>query len=89
MADAKSPTGSPIRGTLDQVPGIAIIEDFSRDPETGDLTWQHAGETKMHWDGQAHVTNADGEILFVDENADIWPQSQLVIDGDNNTRAES
>ena len=89
MKDAKAPNGSDILGTLDSVPGVAVIQSFDRDPETGALTWDYAGETKMDWDGQTPQTDAAGEILFVAEDGGVWPQSQLVIDGDGDTRAGS
>ena len=68
---------------------MALILDFARDPETGGLTWQYAGETKMDWNEQFTTTDPAGEPLFVAEDGGVWPKSKLVVHGEGNETAGS
>ena len=52
---AFSPTGVPIIGTADTIPGNALALDFTRD-ETGAIVVEFGGETKICWNGQRTLT---------------------------------
>jgi hypothetical protein len=59
---AFSPTGSPIVGTADLIPGNALIQEFHKLPD-GTLEIDWASETDVCWDGQFTKTSHDpGEI---------------------------
>lgn len=55
--------GGDIRGTVDQVPGIALLTDL------GGGDFEYAGETEVFWDGQTPETDADGRQLVQCENS--------------------
>ena len=69
----KSPGGSPIIGTLETVPGVALIAGF--DPDTGEA--EHEGETMMFWNDQATVKRG-GKVVFVDAAHEEWTRDQLI-----------
>jgi len=55
---ARSPTGSPIVGTADMIPGNALISYFERLPD-GTLGIEWVGETKVCWNGQQTKRTTD------------------------------
>lgn len=69
----KSPGGSPIIGTLETVPGVALIAGF--DPDTGEA--EYDGETMMFWNDQATVKRG-GKAVFVDAAHEEWTRDQLI-----------
>ena len=69
----KSPTGAGIIGTLETVPGVALIAGF--DPDTGEAEYE--GETMMFWNDQATVKRG-GKVVFVDTAHEEWTRDQLV-----------
>jgi hypothetical protein len=76
---ATSPTGVAIIGTLEMVPGTALIttDSFEKNAK-GEITFDHDGETEIDWDGQETQTK-NGKELFVDEDGGIWTEDQLVL----------
>ena len=70
-------TGSEIVGTLDWIPGKALINDdtwFLDD--NGNLSFEYYGETKMFWDG-CEVETYQGRTVYVDENGIIYAIDRL------------
>ncbi|AXK43954.1 hypothetical protein [Erythrobacter aureus] len=71
--------GTPIKGTLETLPGTArITEDsFKANPE-GMLEYEHQGGTDIDYDGQETVER-DGKKMYVDEDGDAWPENEIVL----------
>lgn len=77
MAKLYGPTGVAIRGTLDQVPGCALLDLATvRRNDRGELEFEYEGETTIFWNDQT-TQRQDGERLFVDEADNVWRESQL------------
>lgn len=74
MARYRSPNGSEIVGTAEQVLATANVSGI--DPHTGEP--EYAGDTEIHWDTQVTLTR-DRKILFVDDNGDEWTFDQLTM----------
>ncbi len=75
---AISPNGYDIIGTDELVPGTALIVDGTYERgKDGILDFEWDGETKMFWDGQRTVEDANGERLFVDTEGELWPESKV------------
>jgi hypothetical protein len=74
--EAKSPTGSPILGTLEHLPARAEIKVFWRNAQ-GELEWDYAGETEVFWNGQETRHDDKGHVLFFDEANDAWTEDDL------------
>ncbi len=74
---AISPTGAPIVGSSDWVPGNALIEERSwkRLPD-GSVDFEWVGETVLCWDGQ-YTNERDGEDLYVDEDGEEWTADEI------------
>lgn len=72
---AVSPTGSPIIGTSESIPGTALASGFHRDKDQG-LDFEHEGETEVFWDGQ--TTNTRGGLQ--DAAEDLLAVAKLVIE---------
>jgi hypothetical protein len=71
MAEYKSPNGAYIKGTLETLSGVALINgiDESGEPE-------HCGETEIYWDEQKTVER-DGKPVYVDTEGSEWTFDQL------------
>ena len=77
MAKAYSPEGSPIVGTLELIPGMAMAE-VTRD-DSGAINVEYEGETEVYWNDQKTVRdNETNETIYVDENESRWLESELV-----------
>lgn len=76
-----SPSGSPIIGTNDLVRATAYIEDGSFRFLDGKLDFEFIGDSDVDWDSQS-TTRINGERTFVDEEGDVWLESQLIITED-------
>ena len=72
MKQAYAPNGLRIVGSVDTIPGCALVIGF--EGESNDPVW--VGETKMYWDGQVTETR-DGEAVWQDEAGNEWKQSEL------------
>jgi hypothetical protein len=69
------PNGMRIRGTLERVLGVALIQSATM--KRGKLDYEYEGETEIFWDGQETVTDEKGETVFVDVEGNEWPESEL------------
>lgn len=87
MLQAYSPTGVKIIGTLERVPGLAPVNGWKRDNETGTVFPTYAGFTELWWDDQYTVPASavspafsadshDDSAMCVDEDGGWWPQSK-------------
>lgn len=80
-----APNGIRIRGTLEQLTGVAQINSIERLPD-GTLDFDYEGGTEVFYD-EAVTVERDGKIVFVDEEGDEWTEDQLVeeasIEGDD------
>lgn len=74
-------TGAEIAGTLEKIPGTALIASFSRDKD-GALKYEHAGETDVFWDGQETLTNAEGLTKFIDVDGDECVETDIYLEGE-------
>lgn len=70
MKQMFAPTGQRIIGTADVVNATAEVKAWSNDgvPE-------YAGGSVVDWDSQLTRTNANGVMLVVDEDGQIWPKN--------------
>lgn len=74
-------TGVAVVGTLETIPGCASITEGSayRD-DRGRVAFDYDGDTEVWWDGQITETDPmNNERLFVDENGDTVPESEVTI----------
>lgn len=75
-----APNGVKIAGPLEAVQGVADIinRGVKRDAD-GTFEFEYAGETNLDWDSQATVLDADGRRQFLDEEGNLWAESDLVL----------
>lgn len=67
-----TPIGTRIVGTRETVPATAYVENFRPGPG-GTLSFDHTGETEVHWDWQESDRDDDGDrIIFIDNAGDYW-----------------
>lgn len=83
---AFAPDGTPIRGTLERIAGVALITQGSFGKTADDF--DHAGEIEVWWDDQETVTTATDETVFVDDDGYHWLAPQLVLTDDENWQPE-
>ena len=83
MPDAKptigklySPTGVPIVGTDELIPGTAYIDEVGLQ-ENGEYKIEFTGYTEEFAELQ-YTKTRDGEDLYIDENGDQWKESELL-----------
>lgn len=72
MARYLSPKGDEIEGTLDLIPGVALITGIAENGEP-----EYAGETMVIWDNQTTQTR-NGKTIFICTAGDEWTFDQLV-----------
>lgn len=72
MKQYRSPTGSPILGTLERLFGRAEIVGIEDDG-----TPEYEGTTEIFWDDQKTILK-DEKIVFLDEDGAEWTFDQLV-----------
>jgi hypothetical protein len=78
-----SPEGNLIVGTLETVPGVAVIDMDSARIENGKLEFDYAGQTDLWWDDQS-TQRKKGKRLFVDDEGKSFTEDQIYfIDPDN------
>ena len=70
-----TPNGTRLQGTLDMIPGIALVDPD--DPMDADGTPNYFGGTEVDWNGQTQQ-HVNGDKLWVDEDGSTWKQSELV-----------
>ncbi len=79
--------GTPIRGTLENTPGMArIAEDSFAQGEDG-LTFDNSGGTEHFYNDQETVIK-DGQTIYVDEDGDEWPENKVVLHEVSNISSE-
>jgi hypothetical protein len=76
-----SPAGTEIIGTLESIPGTALLSEVTRSPD-GSLELTYGGGTNVDWDNQQTVRRFNPptkahERVFVCEDGDEWLESQV------------
>lgn len=82
---ALSPTGSPIRGTLETISGTAHIEEFGWFRESdGSLGFEYDGYADIDWNSQETVKTIGDKAwaVFIDENGDQWGEDDITLSSD-------
>lgn len=72
MSQYVSPTGSPIIGTLENLPALCRVNVINDDGSV-----EYANQTTVNWDGQETVTR-NGKVVFVDDDGAEWTFDRLV-----------
>lgn len=80
---AYAPNGKIIVATLETIPGsCALHEDAFERAADGSLVIEYDGSgTDIDWDGQ-EAARDNGEVVFIDEAGDPWPESQIRLEGE-------
>jgi hypothetical protein len=66
------PEGHTIKGSLDTIPGCALIDCFELSPAGGELFEDYAGETEVFWDEQTPQTDENRETIYLcDEGCQV------------------
>ena len=73
---AFTPKGRPIIGLLEQIDGIAYA--FVQQLRNGQVDYTYEGETEVLWETQLTQADDKGRRLFVDDNHEIWNETELV-----------
>ena len=78
--NAFSPTGVEIIGLTQTVPATAAAEPgrFTRLSD-GSLDAEWTGDTDLHWNDVVAETDAAGQVLWVDADGALWPESEIVL----------
>jgi len=71
-----SPQGKEVCGTDETIKGQAFINPETLTLKDGKLVFEYGGETDISWDTQTSVIE-NGERVFVDEEGNTFPESQL------------
>ncbi|MFP3556446.1 hypothetical protein SB861_37885 [Paraburkholderia sp. SIMBA_049] len=66
MKQLKAPNGKRIIGTLEHVPGCAVVNGWNL--VDGKLEPEYAGGSDMYWDDSKTQRGADGEMVVLDED---------------------
>lgn len=83
MKEFVSPQGNEIIGTLENVPGFAVINMDSASVKGDSLQFDYEGTTDINWDDQKTVYRG-GQRVFVDECDNEFTEDQLhFIDPEN------
>ena len=72
VKQAYAPDGTRIIGTLESIPGTALILGVDDDG-----TPEYLGETEVFWDGQQTCTGDQGQTIWIDENGYEWATCDL------------
>lgn len=75
MGFLKTPDGSRVVGTLETIPGVALIGNVTWSPEFG-IDFDYEGGTDVDWNGQETVKR-NGRRVFVDEGGSEWLEDDL------------
>lgn len=65
-------TGKEVIGTYEKLHGVALVSGVDENGEP-----EYDGETKVDWESQKTVRNKKGERLWVDEDWNTVPESEL------------
>jgi hypothetical protein len=77
MLQAYSQKGIEIIGTAETVAATALVVGWTKDSD-GSMQPEYSGSTDVDWNAQVTDTDADGSIMLVDEDGNVWPASQCV-----------
>lgn len=78
---AYSPKGALIVGIAESVLVTAWLDAESLERRAdGTIAYEHAGESKIHWDTQEACAGPDGKVRFEDENGEEWTQDQITFE---------
>lgn len=79
-------TRAAITGTLETIHGRCglVPAGFGRNDD-GRITYEYEGGTTMYWDSSAQVRTDDGERIYVDENEEHVPESQIQLHREDGT----
>jgi hypothetical protein len=69
MKQLYTKSGKRIRGTLEQVRGVANVIGFDELPN-GSIEPEYEGGTDIWWDEQRTVKDEDGKTIYVDADGD-------------------
>lgn len=76
-----------ITGTLDLVPGRAVLNGATRLPDgTLDIEWY--GETEMFWDDQKTVQR-NGQDVYLDDDGNEYLESEIEVIEDDDDANEA
>ncbi|GBO88730.1 hypothetical protein [Marinobacter salsuginis] len=76
MKEFVSPQGNEIIGTLETVPGVALIDMDSASLEGDTLQFDYDGQTDIQWNEQKTVRRS-GHRVFVDDRDNEFTEDQL------------
>lgn len=76
MKQLYTKSGTRIRGTLEQLKGVAEVLGFEQLPD-GTIEPEWEGYTELWWDEQRTVKNAQGKHIYVDEDGDEYTLDEL------------
>jgi len=71
-------TLSPIIGTLDNVPGCAMLDGFTYSKKLEEIEIDYSGDTEMYWNDQVTQHNSAGMKWYIDQNELRVPANQIV-----------
>ncbi len=76
---AFAPNGSPILGTLESVPAVALItsRSFVRRPD-GRVGFEWASETQLFADKRETVWR-NGQAIYLAADGGEWPENELIL----------
>jgi hypothetical protein len=69
---------TPVTGTLQAMDDDVVITTASHMPD-GLIAVEHLGATRIWWDGQPIARNADGLMIFIDEDGREVLQDQVAL----------
>lgn len=76
---AYAPSGMPIIGTKEIVPGVACVRpDSFRKNGNGGVDFEYLGHTDVDWDSQTTVKIADKKV-FIDADGLQWTEDSIVL----------
>lgn len=67
-------TKSPIIGTSELVPGVALVDSFAMDDKGVVGVCDYTGETRLDWDNQHTETSKNGFLMLVCEDGELCTQ---------------
>lgn len=78
-----SPDGAAITGTLEHLKGRSHLTEIEDDG-----TPVHSGGTEVFWDEQVTCTDAENNIIFLDDEGNQWAFKDLVPVSEENQNEE-
>ncbi len=76
-------TGSPIIGTYEHCPGVALLDPTSVTfDDDGQIDFSYAGTTDFWDDAQVTVRNKAGRRIFVDADHNLVGEDDITLEGE-------